>query len=379
MTTETRSGPLAGIRVIETATYVSGPFAGLLLGDMGAEVIKVEPPKGDPLRRFGKPKGPVSALFANCNRNKLGITLDLKEPSDRERLLDLVGGADVFLANWRPEAAARLGLDDETLVTRNQRLVRLYATGFGTAGPLGPQPAFDSTIQALSGLAGFQGDRGSPSLVKTYLCDKTTGLLAAQAVVAALFDRTRSSEGNRIDMTMLASAAYMNFPDMFADETFLDIDSGTAARDLISANQPVPASDGWLLLSPVTVAQIKRSCEAAGAAADIDRVLAHKDGTELTRSFVAAIAAQTPARSVAEWLEIFARHDVPAAPCLDNREHLDDPQVVSEGIYEVGSQEGLGRVRRVRFPASFSTSGERRQLPAPTLGQHNDSVGSVRS
>lgn len=352
-----RAGPLAGVKVIETATYISGPFTGLILADLGAQVFKVEPPRGDPLRRFGRPTGPVSAFFVNCNRNKIRVSLDLKKANDRDTLLEMVSQADVFLANWRPDAAERLGITDDTLTEANSNLIRLYVTGFAAGGPYGSQPVFDSMIQALSGLSTFQGEADMPELVKTYLYDKVTGLLGAQSVVSALFNRTQTGEGERIDLTMLASAGYFNFPDMFSDSTFLDGEAGPTAKAIVGANRPLPASDGWLVVSPVSVGQIRRCGEATGTAARIDAVLATA-GSDLTRAFLEVMAEQTPTKTVKEWLEIFVQHDVPAAPCLTSNQHLNDPQVVSENIYWIDRWDGLGDVRQVRFPATFSESSQ---------------------
>lgn len=366
--------PLSGIRVIETATYISGPYAGLILSDLGAEVIKVEPPRGDPLRKFGRPRGSMSSIFANCNRGKKSIVLDFKVDADRDQLLDLAAGSDIVLANWRAESADRMGLGDDVFVAKNPRLIRAYTSGFGLSGPLAASPVFDSTIQAMSGMAYLQGTEGAPAMVKSYLYDKTTGLMVAQTILAALFNRSRTGVGSRIDLSMLDSAAYMNFPDMFADDTFLDVDPGGGIREVITANQPVPARDGWLIVSPVTVAQIKRACEAVGAPEEIDGVLANSDGAKLTRSFVAVIAARTPAKSVAQWLEIFSEHDVAAAPCLSNQEHLEHPQVVSEHLYSIEKWNELGRVRQVRYPATFSDSEPWTARPAPELGADTQSV-----
>jgi len=310
----------------------------------------------------------MSTIFANCNRGKKSVVLDLKDAEDRTKLLQLCRDADVFLANWRAEGAERMGLGDEVLAGVNDQLVRAYLSGFGLGGPLAPAPAFDSTIQAMSGMAYLQGSDGTPSMVKSYLYDKTTGLLGAQAVVAALFQRSRTGQGSRVDLSMLDSAAYFNFPDMYADQTFLDVDPGGGIRDVITANQPVPASDGWFIVSPVTVAQIKRACEAVGAASEVDAVLANTDGAQLTRSFVAVVAARTPKKTVVEWLQIFSEHDVAAAPVLSNDEHLAHPQVESEALYSLEEWAGVGRVRQVRFPATFSGSPNWSARPAPLLG-----------
>lgn len=373
--------PLAGVRVVETATYISGPYAGLALADLGAEVVKIEPPRGDPLRRFGQPKGVMSAFFANCNRGKQSVVLDVKTTQGRQALLDLVADADVFVSNWRSEAAARLGLDDELIASINPGIVRLWLTGFGRSGPWSSQPAFDATMQALSGMAYLQGDLMDPELVRSYLYDKTTGLLAAQAVLAALFGRSRTGVGTSIDLSMLASAAYFNFADMMADQTFLDIDSGTGANDIIAANNPVRAKDGWLVVSPVTVAQIRRACEAVGMEAEtVSAILSHKVGADITRTLITEIGRLTPQRTVAEWLLVMRELDVPAAPCLRLEEHLAFDQMSAIGAYRIEDWPGIGAVRMAVPPASFSGLGNWQPGVAPALGADTEEVlGRLRA
>jgi crotonobetainyl-CoA:carnitine CoA-transferase CaiB-like acyl-CoA transferase len=159
---------LSGVRVVEIGNYVSVPFATMMLADLGTEVIKVEPPKGDPFRRFGRPRGPMAAVFVNANRGKKSIVLDLKDTADRDRLLTLLGRADVMFSNWRPGVAQRLGLGDDVLEARNPRLIRVYVSGYGPTGPDREKPSYDSVVQARSGLAWAQGDDHAPRLATGY-------------------------------------------------------------------------------------------------------------------------------------------------------------------------------------------------------------------
>jgi crotonobetainyl-CoA:carnitine CoA-transferase CaiB-like acyl-CoA transferase len=367
--------PLAGIRVVETATYISGPYAGMVLADLGAEVIKIEPPRGDPLRRFGQPTAPMSAFFASCNRGKQSVVLDVKQSEGRSALLGLISTADVFITNWRAEAAARLRLDDATVTGLNPSLVRLWLSGFGTVGPMAAQPAFDATMQAITGMAYLQGDLREPRLVRTYLYDKTTGLMGAQSVLAALFARERTGTGSRIDLSMLGASAYFNFADMMADHTFLGYDSGTASSDIVAANNPVPTSDGWMVVSPVTVAQIRRTCEAVGASEDhVSRILGQPSGPDITRTLIDTVGGFTPSRTTADWLDIFSRNDVPAAPCLRLDDQVRDEQLNQIGAYTIDEWAGIGAVRQARYPAVFSAQGSWQPAEAPSLGAHTDAV-----
>jgi len=189
--------PLEGITVVETASYLSGPWAGMMLADLGAEVIKVEPPGGDPYRRFGRPVTPVAPVWAACNRGKRSVVVDLKTDQGVAQLLDLVAETDVFLSNWRPDVAERLGIGDDVLAAANPRLIRCWISGNGPSGPRVGEPAFDTVIQARSGMTDAISSDGAPTVSYGYPIDKLTPMLATQAILAALFARERSGAGDR--------------------------------------------------------------------------------------------------------------------------------------------------------------------------------------
>jgi crotonobetainyl-CoA:carnitine CoA-transferase CaiB-like acyl-CoA transferase len=257
------TAPLDGIRVLEAASFVSGPYVGQMLADLGAEVVKIEaPPRGDPFRRFNRPAEIYSPIFANSNRGKGSIMLDVKDEGQRARLLDLISGSDVWVTNWRPGVADRLGLGDDVLAGRNPRLIRLYVSGYGERGPRADAPVFDTIVQAASGLtdALAPGD-GSPQVLAGFPIDKVTAALAAQSVLAALFARERSGRGERIDLSMLAAAAYVNFVELFANRTFLDT-APVEARNLQATGlRALRAKDGWLTIAPVSGPAIRAICE----------------------------------------------------------------------------------------------------------------------
>ena len=226
------------------------------------------------------------------------------------------------------------------------------------------QPAFDATMQAITGLAYLQGDLREPHLVRTYLYDKTTGLMGAQSVLAALFARERSGAGSRVDLSMLGAAAYFNFPDMMADHTFLGFDSGTASSDIVAANNPVPTGDGWMVVSPVSVAQIRRTCAAVGADdGQLRQILDQPSGPDITRTLIDTVAAYTPARTTADWLAVFRADD-----------QVGDEQLQCIGAYTVGEWAGIGAVRQARYPVTFSAQGDWEPAEAPALGAHTDEV-----
>jgi formyl-CoA transferase len=354
------SGPLSGVRVVEIGNYMSVPFAAMMLADLGADVVKVEPPKGDPFRRFGRPKGAMAAVFVNANRGKKSVMLDLKQAADRDRLRSLLRDADVVLSNWRPGVAARLGLADDALADLNSRLIRIYVSGYGSAGPDSDKPSYDSVVQARSALTWAQGGDGDPTLAVGYLVDKMTASMAAQATIAALYRRTVTGQGDAIEVPMLDVMAYLNFPEIFATRTFVDDEPVDARNRQMMANHPLRALDGWVLLSPVSADQIRDALAAVDHPEWAEAVLAETDGFEMTRVLIERIESQTRSLTVAECLARFDARDVPVGHCVDPDQHLADAQVVYNELYEIVEHPQLGRVRQVRYPARSQHWGARR-------------------
>jgi CoA:oxalate CoA-transferase len=371
MTTE-RRGPLARVRVVEAATYMSGPYAGMMLADLGAEVVKVETAKGDSFRRFGRPETPFSAVFANCNRSKRSVVLDLKDPTGRAALLELLAESDVFLANWRAGVAESLGLTDDVLADTNPRLVRCFVTGFGPDGPLSSEPAFDTVLQARSALTdAIAGPGDDPRLIPGYPVDKLVGMMAAQAILAGLFEREQTGVGDRIEVSMLDVAAYVNFVDLFTSRVFLDHQPDTAQNLQATEIRPVRTRDGWIVCAPVTSRQIAATFGSLGHPEWTDDVLAQPDQHTLVRSMFDTIERATGELTVDEALACFRDADVPAARCVTMDEHLVDPHVEHAQLYRVTEWPGIGRVRTVRYPAGFGRWGHvAAEGVAPLLGQH---------
>jgi crotonobetainyl-CoA:carnitine CoA-transferase CaiB-like acyl-CoA transferase len=369
------SAPLSGVHVVEIGNYVSVPFAAMMLADLGADVVKVEPPKGDPFRRFGRPKGAMAAVFVNANRGKKSVMLDLKQTPDRDRLCVLLGDSDVVLSNWRPGVAARLGLGDDALAALNPRLIRVYVSGYGSDGPDSDKPSYDSVVQARSGLTWAQGGDGEPALAVGYLVDKMTATMAAQATIAALYRRSVSGEGDAIEVPMLDVMAYLNFPEIFATRTFVDDEPLDARNRQMMANHPLQALDGWVLLSPVSADQIRDAFAAVGHREWADAVFAEKDGSTMTKLLMERIESQTRSLTVAECLARFDAHDVPVGHCVDLDQHLADPQVVHSELYEIVEHPQLGRIRQVRYPARSQRWGALRGGPvAPLLDADRSEV-----
>jgi crotonobetainyl-CoA:carnitine CoA-transferase CaiB-like acyl-CoA transferase len=307
---------------------------------------------------MGRPVTPTSALFVNCNRGKLGVVLDLKSEPGRAELRGLLAAADVFLCNWRPGVAESLGFDDAALEAVNPRLVRCFVTGYGTGGPLGSEPAFDTVAQAVSGITDALSVDGTPRLLAGYPVDKITASSAAQAILAALFARERSGRGERIDLAMLDATAYFQFPELLTNRVFLDHQPDDARNGQALGIRPVPTSDGWMVIAMVTGRQIRDTCGALGHeewAAELREIPEQADMVRELFDRVERVTATIPTE---ELLATLRAIDVPCAPCLTIDEHLADEQVAHNRLYRIEEWPGYGRVRVIRHPAVFSTWGD---------------------
>jgi crotonobetainyl-CoA:carnitine CoA-transferase CaiB-like acyl-CoA transferase len=266
---------------------------------------------------------------------------------------------------------ARLELDDASLAALNPQLIRVYMTGYGADGPLADAPAFDVIIQARTGYTEMQGDAERPMLAPSYLVDKLSATMVCQATLAALFGRERHGVADRVDLAMLDTSVYVNFPDVMANRVMLDGAPEDARNAHAAAAHPIRAKDGWIVIAPVTAGQIRRGLAAAGAAPEVaESLLAIKDATELTLAVYDAFEARTRDEPVAHWLEVLAAADVPVAPCLRIDEHLADTELAYRELYAIDDWgDGLGPTRHVRYPASFSSWGQlRARRGAPALG-----------
>jgi len=354
------SGPLAGIRVVELASYISGPLACAMLADLGAEVIKVEPPSGDPMRRLSRHPSGISPMWVSSNRGKRGLVLDLKQADDREELLALLRTADLLVCNWRPQVAARLGVHDEELAAANPRLIRLWVSGYGTGGPLTDSPVFDTIIQAQLGLTEANGDGTTPALDASFTVDKMSAHMVCQSALAALVARERHGIADRVDVAMFDAVAYANFVDVMVNRALVAHEPPSARNLHPGAVRPLPTADGWIVVVPATRDQIRRTFEAVERPELYDRIVETADGVELTRTLFRVLEPILRARTTESLLETFREHDVPAAPCLTIDEHLAAEQTEHNQLYDIRDWPGwesVGPMRHVRHPARFASWG----------------------
>ena len=373
--------PLSGVRVVEFSTMITASLAAQMLADQGAEVVKVEPPAGDPMRRIGSqvpgPDGApgVSALFANCNKGKRSVVLDLKAEADLSVARALCESADVVISNYRPAVMARLGLSFEALADANPRLVFARITGFGTCGPQAGSPAYDHVMQAQLGFAAIQGGAETPRHMQTAVCDKVTGIMAAQAVSSALVGAARTGRGTRIDLSMMDAGLYFLFPDSFMDRTIRH-DAAVHLPPLSDTYCVLEATDGHFVLAALGDAQWRAVFAMLGRPelGEDPRFATMAARMADYRGLLEEVTRAPVPHSVAGALDYLARHDVPAAPCQDAAAVLEDPQLRACGTVQDVDDPHLGAIRAVRPAAIFADSPASADRPAPALGEHTQAV-----
>jgi len=371
-------GPLAGVRVLDFTTVVSGPLCTQVLGDLGADVVKVEAPRGDSARRMGPPfRGGFSPVWVQFNRNKRAVVIDLQQSAGVAVAHRIAAAADVVVENFRPGVADRLGVGYAALSAGNPRLVYAAISGFGPEGPYAQQPAYDTVIQGLSGFMHTQGTPDAPALVRGIAADKATGLSAASAVIAALFARERTGRGQRIDVAMLDAYAAFALPDVLGPESFHPVEEQPAGMlTATNIHRTWQTADGHVVMMIVEDAQFSAICRA------LDRSDLEQDarfGGLLARlangvALYALLEVEVAKWSTAELVERARRFGAPLAPVNGVREFMADPQVrANRTVFEVEDPRA-GTLRQLAHPARYAdTPASLRRLP-PQRGEHTDEV-----
>jgi crotonobetainyl-CoA:carnitine CoA-transferase CaiB-like acyl-CoA transferase len=372
------TGPCAGIRVLDFSTVLSGPMCTMILGDLGADVTKVEPPRGDTTRMMGPPfKGELSAMFIHFNRNKRSIVIDLKRADGRAVAQRLAAGADVVVQNFRPGVAERLQIDYPTLAARNPGLVYLAISGFGHDGPYADLPAYDTVIQGLTGFMHIQGSGRPPALIRSLVADKSTALTGVYGILAALLARERNGgHGQLVDLPMLDAFAAFILPEALLRETFLPSDDWQGLPDPLDALRTWETADGHVVILVVEDAQFQGLCRVL----DREDLIDDPRCATLLQRFVnwpellpllEAELKKWPTTTLVQRARLFG---APLAPANSLRDFLADPQVAGNStVFEVDDP-NAGRVRYLRNPVRLSGSSPSLWRHPPRLGEHTDEV-----
>jgi formyl-CoA transferase len=374
------SSPLKGIRVLELGQFIAGPYAGLQLADLGARVIKIERPEGgDAFREFGfaaNAQG-YSHNFCAFNRNKLSLSLDVASPGGRDAFLRMAQQADVVLDNFRPGVMKRLGFDYETLRARNPRVVCCSIAGFAEDGPYGDRPAYDAVGQALSGLMSLFVDPKDPRTLGPTLSDQISGMQACMAVLAALYERERTGEGARVEVTMVEASMAL-IPDSFTAYTHAGHVMQPESRAAVSLSFAFACAEGKLLAIHVSsMEKFWRALLEAVERPDIGEDARFRERMGRIRNYEALVQTLRPvfaAKPREYWAERLAAHDVPSAVVHSIPEAMEEQEVKHLGMFHELSHPRHGKLTAMRRAARIDGERESSPLPPPALGEHTEQV-----
>ena len=374
-----KSGPLAGVRVLDLTSVVLGPYATQMLGDLGADIIKVEPPEGDTTRYTGpRVSRDMASLFMGVNRNKRSIVLDLKTAPARDVLLRLVDRADVFVHNIRPQKLEPLGLGADTLTRRNPRLIYAGIHGWREDGPYRGRPAYDDIIQGLCGVASLMDQlTGEPRYAPTILCDKTSGLVAAQAILAALYSREKTGRGQFIEIPMFETMVSFIMVEHLHGMGF-DPPQGEAgySRVLAPWRRPYRTADGYLCMLAYTDAQWWRfwaevsQPEMMKDARFVDMAARSRNIDEVYR----LAGEQLTSRPTADWIETFDKLEIPAGPVKTLNEVIDDPHLREIGFFKRMNYPTEGDLVVPDVPVRFADTPAAIDRLPPHLGEQGREI-----
>lgn len=375
------TGALDGVRVLDLTTVLMGPFATQHLGDMGADIIKIEPPTGDTTRSLGPSRHPgMGAGFLHVNRNKRSLVLDLKQPEGHAALLRLAAGADALIYNVRPQAMGRLDLAWPRLQAVNPRLVYAGVFGYGQQGPYAARPAYDDLIQGAMGLPSLvaQVGDGTPRYVPIAMVDRTVGIAAAMAVCAALYRREKTGVGQAIEIPMFETMVPFMLGEHLGGQTFSpSLGPSGYPRMLARGRTPYVTRDGYLCALIYNDAQWRSFFRMIGEPERFDgdpRLADLRTRTTHVDALYAMVADILRTRTTAEWLDAFERADIPAMPLHTLDSLVDDPHLAAVGYFAAREHPSEGPIREMQPATTWSESPATLRRPAPRLGEHSAEI-----
>lgn len=369
--------PLKGVRIVDATTVLMGPFATQILGDMGADVIKLEASGGDSHRTVGKAHSPDLGLnFLNTGRNKRSIVLDLKKPASSEVVHALVRSADVFISNMRPQALQRLGLGYDALAKINSAIVYLNLVGFGRSGRYAGMPAYDDLIQGAAGIPwlGQHSNGAEPSYVPLALCDRVVGLAALNPLLAALFARSRTGKGCEIEVPMFETMVRLVLGDHLGPSVYEPASGQTGYKRLLSPHRrPYRTRDGYIGVLPFDDKAWRKLFRIAGREGDLPSATI-SDRTADFDHLYGMLAEVIALKTSAEWLRLLQEADIPALPMNSLDDLLNDPHLADVGFFQVRQHPSEGAVKMMVVPDGAQDPAQLEIRPAPHLGQHTTEI-----
>ena len=372
-------GPLDGVRVLDLTSVVLGPLATQTLGDLGAAIVKIEGPSGDTTRYTGpKRSADMSALFMGLNRNKRSIVLDLKQDAAKDVLRRLIDDADVFLHSIRPQAIERLGFGPEPVLAQNARIVYAGVHGFRMDGPYSGRPAYDDVIQGLSGSADLMARLvGEPRYMPTIMADKTCGLVTVNAILAALYEREQSGEGQFVEVPMLETMVSFNLVEHINGCAYEPpISELGYARVMTAFRRPFPTKDGFVCMLPYSDKHWLNFFTSVGRPELMEdprfsTYLARIGSVDDLYGFVGEC---TPDHTTAEWVEICDEQQIPCMPIIDLDDLLEDEHLNAVGMFEKHQHPTEGETLLVRAPVKYAKTPNSIRRHAPRFGEHGAEV-----
>jgi crotonobetainyl-CoA:carnitine CoA-transferase CaiB-like acyl-CoA transferase len=371
------TGPLRGVRILDLTTVVMGPSATQLLGDWGADVVKIESAAGDTMRWIGPWRhAGMGPMFLNGNRNKRSVVLDLKTPDGNAAILALAARADVLVSNVRPQGLVRLGLDYDTVRATNPRIVYCAAVGYGAGGPDTGKAVYDDLMQAASGIAGLFGAvDGTPRYAPINVCDRVVGLYVANAITAALYHRAMTGEGQFIEVPMFETMAQFVLADHVGGGAFDPQEGEMGYRRLLSRTRgPYPTKDGYLSIVVYTDKHWRAFAKLAGCPDLIEadpRFKSQETRTRHAEDIGRFLSETLPQRTNRDWLEVLHSVDIPACPVNTIEALFEDPHLNAVGFFGPAEHPTEGRLTVSRPSVTFSASPASVRRLAPNLGEHN--------